>query len=271
MMDRGIEILYTHLHKRNGVKKMKVLPNRKARAISFMKISSITILVVALLAATPVGAYYRTIVADGDPSDWAGIPPIVIDEDEAGIAQDVDISACYVANDDDNVYFRVDVFGSISEDSGNTYIIYLDTGKPGGFSVDGIEADYRVKLFSYPDCQLWVWTGTDWQFIEQCQKSGKSGNVWEVEIALSDISSSPPPATLRVVFETGIYESVEYVSEDFAPDEGYVTYWLNLFPVGGTLVPANNLSSFLPLMAIGIAAFLVVGIAIAMRKRTLSH
>ncbi|NWG08989.1 MAG: hypothetical protein HXX80_01535 [Nitrososphaerales archaeon] len=55
------------------------MPNRKTLAISPAKISLIVILIVALLAATPVGVYYRTIVVDGNPSDWAGIPPIVTD------------------------------------------------------------------------------------------------------------------------------------------------------------------------------------------------
>ncbi|NWG08988.1 MAG: hypothetical protein HXX80_01530 [Nitrososphaerales archaeon] len=57
--------------------------------------------------------------------------------------------------------------------------------------------------------------------------------------------------------------------EDFAPDEGHVIY--SLFPVGGTIAPANNLSSFLPLMVIGMATFLVVGFSIVIRKRTISH
>ncbi len=53
--------------------------------------------------ATATQGDFRTLVVDGDPSDWAGIPALITDP--AGDYGSADLVSVRVANDDDFVYF----------------------------------------------------------------------------------------------------------------------------------------------------------------------
>ena len=54
-----------------------------------------------------------TINIDGDMADWAEVEPIFTDIFGDGENLNEDILSCYVTNDGSNLYFRIDVAGTV--------------------------------------------------------------------------------------------------------------------------------------------------------------
>ena len=88
------------------------MKTRHKLMITFLSLSLIfTPMVYAFLpppTIEPFGSLpFRTINVDGDPDDWAGLPPLVLDPpgDASPISFYEDIMAVYGANDDDNLFF----------------------------------------------------------------------------------------------------------------------------------------------------------------------
>lgn len=102
-------------------------------------------LVVFSFLCVPVEA--ASIIVDGDPSDWAGIPPIP-DPDDWPYDQ-IDIKEVYVTSDGNNIYFRIDVYDVII--TGAYYRFFIDADQdPGtGMSFAGVMgADYQLGLYN---------------------------------------------------------------------------------------------------------------------------
>jgi hypothetical protein len=88
-----------------------------------------TTISVAIISLYPSPVEARSIIVDGDPSDWAGIPPIVTDPDDMPY-DDVDLSEVYATNDEDCLYIRMDVYGNISG-MGGAYQFMVDVDRNG--------------------------------------------------------------------------------------------------------------------------------------------
>ena len=111
--------------------------------------------VVVLLVTLVVGLFLAgftqaaDISVDCNTEDWADIPVFGYDCDEDNIEDTVDLKAGYVIQDADNIYFRLDVYGEITQ-NGYIYFIYLDadrcnsTGFTFGWWATG--ADYRIYM-----------------------------------------------------------------------------------------------------------------------------
>jgi hypothetical protein len=70
-----------------------------------------------------------TIMIDGNPSDWVGIPRIAVDP-SGDEDSDYDLTECYVTNDGSNLYFMIKVSGTIQyspQGDPFQYAVLLDT------------------------------------------------------------------------------------------------------------------------------------------------
>jgi len=111
--------------------------------------------VVILLTFYFGGTKALAITIDGLPSDWGTILPLGSDPNEPLIPDNYDISAFYVTNDNSNLYFRMDVFGTptltgVFPSNSAFYQIYLDTDQQAGtgLSIYGIGADRIIDYRS---------------------------------------------------------------------------------------------------------------------------
>jgi len=108
--------------------------------------------IVSIVIITPYLSHgkARTIIVDGDPSDWNGIPPIATDPDDMPY-DDVDLSTVYVTNDEDYLYIRMDVYGNISG-MGGAYQVMVDVDRNGTWDFQfGVISGwgYGYKMPSY--------------------------------------------------------------------------------------------------------------------------
>jgi hypothetical protein len=176
-----------------------------------------------------LGKSKTTINIDGDPSDWAGIDPIVIDPQNdtvSGACKD-DILEVYVTHDENNIYFRVDL-GCINE----TYL-YLDldadqdinTGyntneDPNDWYLKPHDTgfDYMVEIDTTARCSNLYKVDQGGEFTYIGSYPVGLGSVIEVGVPLISIGEFPNPK-MNMDFQT--YYSG---SQDEAPDERCVTY-----------------------------------------------
>jgi len=174
-----------------------------------------------------------TIIVDGYLGDWAGVDPIVTDA-TGDAPSNEDITVCYVTNDGSNLYFMVQVSGSIGYVEGEVkppYIVGLDVdqalGTGGVFGDIGV--DYLVvgPYYMGPEAPLGMeyvsiiakWVDGDPEFVG-LSKASFSGGVLEFSCPLSVIGY---PGAMDMLFEA------EIVAEtDWAPDTGHVTYVVDL-------------------------------------------
>jgi hypothetical protein len=142
---------------------------------------------------------YRRINVDGFPDDWEGIPPLILDPlrgEESGVDYDEeDIGAVYGANDEDYLYFLMELHHNEAETlraslfdvtfSGN-YSFYLDI-RDGGDQANN-RADYHILFsflsagavvnvsevngdfngFYFEGVELYEWTGSEWVHRTDC-------------------------------------------------------------------------------------------------------
>jgi len=167
-----------------------------------------------------------TIIMDGDVADWAGVEPIVIDPLGDGKEDDEDILSCYVTNDDSNLYFRMDVAGSIipnTEDGGPPYYMVAldvdrdpDTGTP----VGDIGAEYFVvavyEVMERGMEYLCVIVDEYENYIA-ISTADFSDGMLEFTTPLSLIGY---PSSIDMIFQASVIE----FATDTAPDTGHVTY-----------------------------------------------
>jgi len=161
--------------------------NKKVFAILLLS----TILSVAIISLYPSLGEARSIIVDGDPSDWAGIPPIVTDPDDMPY-DDVDLSEAYVTNDEDYLYIRMDVYGNISG-TGGGYQFMIDVD-PRNMTWDfqfGVMSGwgYGMKMPTYDLVPL---------------NFSYSGSTVEMNVSLSDLEF---PKAMDLMFFCSPYDT----------------------------------------------------------------
>lgn len=150
-----------------------------------------TMISVAIMSLYPSPVEARSIVVDGDPSDWAGIAPIVTDPDDMPY-DDVDLSEVYVTNDEDCLYIRMDVYGNISG-MGGAYQFMVDVD-PRNMTWDfqfGVMSGwgYGMKMPTYDLVPL---------------NFSYSGSTVEMNVSLSDLEF---PKAMDLMFFCSPYDS----------------------------------------------------------------
>jgi endonuclease/exonuclease/phosphatase family metal-dependent hydrolase len=92
---------------------------------------------------------FRSILVDGDPSDWTGIPAAHVDPtfDNGGSA--IDLGQIFIANDDNFVYLRFEVGGEVGiQTLAAPFRIHFDTDNDDatGFPVENIGAELVIEF-----------------------------------------------------------------------------------------------------------------------------
>lgn len=189
---------------------------------------------------------YRTINVDGNPVDWVGIPPLVSDNiDEPTATESEDIRAVYGANDDENLYFLMELdgitFSTLDSTSTTQYIFYLDT-IPGGDPNNG-NADYAIKY------ENGITTLCKYSFWGQVAcpgvKGAMDGTSLEVSLPWACIGGEQCFNCLFKADESGT---------DWAPDNepGFILLGCcpgEPKPIGGKILPPNVLvTSLIPVI-----------------------
>jgi hypothetical protein len=131
------------------------------------------------------------IVVDGDPSDWAGIPPIVTDLNDMPY-DDVDLSEVYVTNDEDHLYVRMDVYGNISG-TGGAYQVLMD------LEPRNMTWDFQFGLISG-----WGYTQKMPTYESFPLNFSYSGSTVEMNVSLSDLGF---PEVMDLMFLCSPYDS----------------------------------------------------------------
>jgi hypothetical protein len=149
-----------------------------------------TLISVAIISLylSPVEA--RSIIVDGDPSDWTGILPIVTDPNDMPY-DDVDLSEVYVTNDEDYLYIRIDVYGDISG-TGGAYQVMIDVDRNGTWDVQfGVLSGegYGLEMPTYE------WFPLNFSY---------SGSTVEMNVSLSDLKFSK---AMDLMFFSSPYDS----------------------------------------------------------------
>ncbi len=121
-------------------------------------------------------AMAATITLDGDPSDWAGIPPIVNEPGDSSPPGSPDIATAFLTHDTNNLYARVDMTAMVG-----ATVLYIsidaDQNIATGYNTDtdpsalflqahNIGIDYQIKIIvplppTSPMAQLYS-VGPDW-------------------------------------------------------------------------------------------------------------
>lgn len=125
----------------------------KYKGINLKKIIYL-VLSIMLFSTALVSADFRTIMVDGEVSDWHGATPLVNDPegDQTGSPEE-DIKAVYYSNDAHNIYFWMELYHDVplpvAAESSNfgpdyVYIFFLDTAPGTGDPAYG-GADYAVE------------------------------------------------------------------------------------------------------------------------------
>lgn len=164
------------------------------------------------------GKASSVIIVDGDPSDWAGITPIISDpsgDTPYGVA---DVKDVYITWDTTDLYVRIDVYGAISATAGD-YNVHLDTdmnATTGADSWADIGTDYRLNVYAGKSF-LRKWTGLpfpeNWETTIVDLPEAYSGSVLETSVPLSAIDFA---GEMDVV--------VGCSPIDVAPQDTYITY-----------------------------------------------
>jgi len=131
------------------------------------------------------------IVVDGDPSDWAEIPPIVTDPNDMPY-DDVDLSEVYVTNDEDHLYIRMDVYGNISA-TGGAYQVLMD------LDPRNMTWDFQFGLISG-----WGYTQKMPTYETFPLNFSYSGSTVEMNVSLSDLGF---PEVMDLMFFCSPYDS----------------------------------------------------------------
>ena len=144
------------------------------------------------------------IEADGSVDDWVGVSPLTETTDPEGDAprgKDEDIVHCYVTNDMETLYVRIDVKGKVSD---TEFQIMLDTdvnpatGWNRGWELS-IGADYYIDASptAYPDVYLYSSPTSGVEFPNNTISSEKAGGTIEFAIPLGWIDN---PDRIDIVF-----------------------------------------------------------------------
>lgn len=192
------------------------LPPTLLRKLNFpIMMSTIALIWVGSLSS-------EAILIDGNPSDWTGITPLVSsDPNEADIPDDdYDLENFYVTNDNTDMFFRLDVYGTptltgVFPVNPAFYQIYLDIDQNTntGTLINGIGADRIIDYGSFDDVN--VYDGT-WTAVGTGAQSGTT----EISVPLSDLG-------LQYCMTVNMFAYLDNGGpppDDLVPDTGYVDY-----------------------------------------------
>ncbi len=98
---------------------------------------------------------YKTIIIDGDPSDWDGVPTFMTDEqDDSNCGEGTDIKAVYFAKDNDYLYWRMDTWSETYDPNGTISLVMYDDTSYTNCSKGGV-----AGRISYPNGSVDVFDG----------------------------------------------------------------------------------------------------------------
>ena len=98
-----------------------------------------------LLSFCTVAFGQKTILIDGNFSDWEDIPVVFEDLSGDGQSNGIDIRRIWTYNDDFNLYFRFELTKEINLQENNNLAIYIDydSNLNTGFKINGVGAEVR--------------------------------------------------------------------------------------------------------------------------------
>lgn len=180
-----------------------------------------------------LGSNAKTITVDGNPSDWGSTPASATFASKALNPAELEVSAIYVANDQNNLYLRYDVRGTPTKDIdvGSLYrrsYIYVDADDSAstGYSGDwGAEYYVYAQFASNPrkDPYGWVYrytgTGEDWQFNYESDIDADFGSVLEFSVPLDALQMSQS-GTISLYFESESW----YLYDELPRPVDWLTY-----------------------------------------------
>lgn len=146
-----------------------------------------------------IGSSIKKIKIDGDPSDWGSISPLVTFPPRYIDPPELEVSSIYVANDDENLYFRIDTRGKPTTrvNGGKLYryfFVGLDTDnndntghKWYGGAEFIIDASFIANLSKEAHVEYCRYDNWNWYNIEN---SGDFNDIFEFRIPLSPLGLS---------------------------------------------------------------------------------
>jgi hypothetical protein len=202
---------------------------------AFVSFLSIFLLVPALHAAS----YFKHIAIDGSFEDWAGVPPAIVDLQDAPTA--TDIKNVYIAHDAQYIYLRFTLYSARNPFTAvNNFFIDADANAGTGFA-------------THVGSEMLIQSGVGYQ-----EKNGGFN-----EGSINGLGWLAAPTTLATDFEVRISRAATYASDgmpvfaganiallleaedqnfnpvEFAPDAGGILYELTADP---PIAPPGNLA-----------------------------
>jgi len=182
-----------------------------------------------------IGSSVKQITVDGEPGDWSSIAPLVTFRYRSINPPEFEVSNVYVANDDENLYFKLDTRGkpTTSINEGELYRafdVYLDTDNNDntGYILEGgvefeVVAYFNANISKYTGeiYEKYNGTGRDWSWheIEGPRNPSDFNSVFEFKTPLRLLGlGSGQKVGIRIesIFWWGL--------ERYIPNFGHLTY-----------------------------------------------
>jgi hypothetical protein len=193
-----------------------------------------------------LGTRQRTIAVDGSAEDWEGIFAAVTLPARSTVPAELECSAIHIANDNDNLYFRLDPRGtptrSLEAGTLHRYVgLYLDTdnsNSTGKRSLGGADYEVDVSFTTSGSAggDIWLYKyfgdGDNWDFRYVSVEDSHVGNdnVFEFKVPLEKLGLG---TSGRVNFYWG--SSAWYLWDSFPRPVDYLTYPPSSATTGGEL------------------------------------
>lgn len=238
----------------------------------------------ATIQIMDVGALpFRTINVDGDPNDWVGVSPLVVDPTDDGLDPYEEIVAVYAANDESFLYFLMEfkevevtpvaLLNYTQNDIGATVCRFFIDIVPGGDS-SSRGADFRIgyKTHVSLDTQIPVdvavleyYEPTSWLLSDCTGVQGESmGRFVEVAVAWDCIGG-------QSCFNC-FFTASAVANTDYAPDADAEYRLIGCCPgesppVGGRLLPLNNVYEVVRWITIPVMTLIIITVYSTYFKR----
>jgi hypothetical protein len=180
-----------------------------------------------------IGSLVKQITVDGEPDDWGFISPLKTFPSREINPPEFEVSSVYVANDDENLYIRLDVRGkpSTTVNAGKLerrFVVYLDADNNDNTgciwwsgSEFRIDASFYANMLKYTQVAYKKYAGMYsciWEVFSESWNAGDFNSIFEFKIPLSIIGVE----TSRTV---GLYIVAWSCGFDrYIPQSGYLTY-----------------------------------------------
>ena len=136
----------------------------------------------------------RTIIVDGQPDDWAGINPIVQDdENDSTCPAGTDIDYVFLAQDNNFLYWRIDFFGQMPIITGTKYQPGIRVCQVGPDPSDRTDGDIETKLDYHSGVigfiEQFNASTYNWDNLVEDSEYGAAGDIAEGKIPLDLFSN----------------------------------------------------------------------------------